>query len=123
MVTTTNSPLTVDSYIEAQPEPVRARLVQIRQLVREIAPDAEELISYKMPTFKLHGPLVYFSAYKNHIGMYPVPEGDEEFRARMAPYTSHKSTAQWPHKQPLPLDLITSLVKSLIAENVKHAQR
>jgi uncharacterized protein YdhG (YjbR/CyaY superfamily) len=84
------------------------------------APGAEETISYKIPAFTLDGEaLVYFAGWKHHVSLYPVPKGDAAFRRRIDPYRAGKGTLKFPLKQPLPLDLIASVVKQLIAERRK----
>jgi uncharacterized protein YdhG (YjbR/CyaY superfamily) len=112
---------TIDEYIALFPPEVQARLKTIRATIKAAAPEATEKISYQMPTFYLEGNLVYFGAYKNHIGFYPTPGGLTQFEAELAPYKVAKGTAQFPHDQPLPLDLITQIVKFRAAENLKKA--
>lgn len=104
----------VDDYIAQYSDDVRERLVQIRSLIREIAPDAQESISYAIPAFKLSGkPLIYFAGYARHIGLYPLPEHPTpELEADMAAYVAGKGTLQFPHREPLPLDLIRRVVEN-----------
>lgn len=113
------APGTIDEYIEAFPEDVQQVLQKIRTTIQKAAPDAQEGISYKMPAFYLNGRyLVYFAAYKRHIGMYPVPAGDAEFNREIAPYQSSKGTLQFPLNQPIPYGLIRKVVKYRAAEEL-----
>jgi len=107
----------IDDYIEAFPSDVRQRLNMIRNLIRKLAPDAVEKISYQIPTFYLYGNLVHFAAYAKHIGLYPAPSGIEEFKEDLAPYKHAKGSVQFPHTEPLPIELITKIVKFRIEEN------
>ena len=100
------------------PDEVRGRLQLIRMKVQEMAPDAKETISYGIPTFKLNNSyLVYFGGWKDYISLYPLPEGNPEFDAAIEPYKAAKSTARFPHKEPLPLPLIETIVRLSLAEN------
>jgi uncharacterized protein YdhG (YjbR/CyaY superfamily) len=111
---------TIDEYIETFPKDVQRILEKVRQTIRETAPEAVETISYQMPTFKLDGKyLVYFAAWKTHIGMYPVPAGTEAFKKELAPYKGAKSTARFPIDKPIPYDLVKKMVIFLIKENQK----
>lgn len=103
---------TVDEYIRAQPTEHQPLLRQIRAIIREIAPDAAEGISYGMPGYKYLGkPLVYFMCAKKHIGFYPTPSGVEEFREELQGYQTSKGAIQFPHSQELPLELIKKIVE------------
>ena len=106
-----------DAYIAAQPEDLRVRLEQIRQTIKKAAPAAEEVISYQMPAFNYQGMLVYFAGYKNHIGFYPVSSAITAFKKELSKYPSSKGTIQFPNDQPLPLDLISKMVKFRVKEN------
>jgi uncharacterized protein YdhG (YjbR/CyaY superfamily) len=110
---------TIDEYINSFPDEVRNQLQALRQAIKEEAPEAEEAISYQMPTFTLHGNLVHFAAYKNHIGFYPTPSGVEAFIAELSPYKTGKGTLQFPLDQPLPLPLIRKVVKLRVKENLE----
>ena len=104
--------ITVDQYIDQFPEPVRERLLKIRQCIKVIATEAEEKISYGMPGYKLNSkPLVYFAGYKNHIGFYATPTGHEAFKKALSVYKQGKGSVQFPLDQPLPLDLIKRIVE------------
>jgi uncharacterized protein YdhG (YjbR/CyaY superfamily) len=113
---------TIDEYIAACPEDVQAKLQTVRATIRAAAPDAEERISYAMPAFALKGNLVYFAALKNHIGFYPMPSGIEAFQQETAAYVSTKGALRFPLSQPLPLDLITKIVRFRVAENLARAK-
>ena len=111
------APATIDTYIVAFPDDVQAVLQQIRRTIHETAPEATEAISYGMPTFKLHGNLVHFGAFKSHIGFYPAPTGMESFQEELAPYKQGKGSAQFPLDKPMPLDLIRRIVEFRVQEN------
>ena len=110
---------TVDEYIESFPDDVRPVLEQVRQTIREAAPpDAVEAISYQIPTFKLRGRyLVYFSGWKNHISLYPMPVGNGALDEELTPYKAGKGTLKFPLENPLPLDLVRKVVAVLIKDN------
>src|SRR5437870_420899 len=102
---------TIDGYIESFPENVQTVLEKLRATVREAAPEALQSISYDMPTFKLNGErLVYFSAWKNHIGFYSIPEGNEAFRKELSPYAGEKGSLRFPLDKPIPYDLVKKIV-------------
>jgi uncharacterized protein YdhG (YjbR/CyaY superfamily) len=111
----------ITDYIIQQPEAVRERLQQIRETIAAAAPEAEEAISYSLPTFKLHGVLVHFGAFKNHIGFYAAPSGNEAFKKELAKYPVGKGSINFPLDQPLPLDLIAEMVAFRVAENIEKA--
>jgi uncharacterized protein YdhG (YjbR/CyaY superfamily) len=101
---------TIDEYIANFPENIQEILNKMRQVIKESAPEAEEAISYGMPTFKLHGNLVHFAAYKNHIGFYPTPSGIEAFKNEISNYKSSKGAVQFPLNKPIPYDLVKKIV-------------
>ena len=111
-------PKTIDEYIAACPSDVQGRLRELRATIRKAAPQAEETISYKMPTFKLNGNLVYFAAFKDHIGFYPIPTGIEAFKKELSLYKQGKGSVQFPLDKPLPLKLVTRIVKFRAKENL-----
>lgn len=112
----------IDDYISKfQPE-VQEILMTLREVIQESAPDAKERISYKMPTFALHGNLVHFAAFKNHIGFYPAPSGIEAFKEELSIYKGAKGSVQFPINKPLPYELISKIVKFRVAENIKKAE-
>jgi uncharacterized protein YdhG (YjbR/CyaY superfamily) len=110
------SPATIDDYIAAFPPDIQARLQAMRETIHAAAPEATEKISYGMPTFYDGGNLVYFGVAKNHIGFYPTPNGIEAFQEELAPYKSGKGSAQFPHDQPLPLELVTRITRYRLEE-------
>lgn len=112
----------IDEYIAAFPPEVQAKLEELRSTIKKAAPQALETISYQMPAFKLHGILVYFAAYKNHIGFYPTGSGIENFRKEVSAYETSKGTVRFPLDQPIPLNLITQMVKFRVVENLEKAE-
>lgn len=112
----------IDDYIAIQTPEVQILLEQMRETIKNAAPEAEELISYNMPAFKYHGMLVYFAAYKNHIGFYATPTGHSEFKEELSIYKQGKGSVQFPLNQVLPLELISRIVKFRMEENLKKVQ-
>lgn len=108
---------TVAEYLDAAPDAVRNQLKALHKLIKEAAPQAEEVISYNMPAFKQHGILVYYAANKNHIGFYPTPNPIKIFKDRLANYKTSKSAIQFPLAEPVPEDLIKDIVRFRIKEN------
>ncbi|AWH83623.1 hypothetical protein HYN59_00165 [Flavobacterium album] len=117
-----DKPKDIDDYIAGFPEEVQKLLQEVRETVQSTAPDATEKISYGMPTFALNGNLVYFAAFKNHIGFYALPSGTKAFREELATYKTGKGSIQFPFDRPLPLKLIQQIVKFRIAENEEKAK-
>ena len=113
---------TVDAYIASFPAETQARLRELRATIHAAAPEAEEKISYGMPTFYLRGNLVYFAGWKKHIGFYAIPSANEAFKDELAAYTVSKGAVQFPIDQPLPVDLITRMVRFRVAENLARAE-
>ena len=109
---------TIDEYITIFPKNVQDILEKLRKVIRKSAPEAEETISYGMPTFKLNGNLVHFAAYKNHIGFYPTPSGIEAFKKELSQYKSAKGSVQFPIDKPIPLDLVEKIVIFRVKENL-----
>lgn len=115
----TYKPDTIDEYIATYPPEVQVLLEGVRKAIQQAAPDAEEAISYAIPTFKLHGKnLVHFAAFKNHIGFYAAPTGHEAFREELSQYKQGKGSVQFPLDKPMPLDLI----KRIVAFRVKETE-
>ena len=113
---------TIDEYIAGHPPEIRKRLSAMRATIRQHAPDAEERISYRIPTFYLGGNLVHFAAFDRHVGFYPGPTGIAAFRKELARYKSAKGSVQFPHDDPLPLELVADIVRFRVAEQAsKHA--
>lgn len=113
---------TIDEYIIQFPPGIQEILKELRKVIKEAAPDAQEKISYGMPAFVLHGNLVYFAAFKNHIGFYPAPNGIDAFKQELSEYKGSKGTVQFPIGKPLPYDLISRIVKFRVAENIQLAE-
>jgi uncharacterized protein YdhG (YjbR/CyaY superfamily) len=108
---------TIDEYIETFPKDVQFTLNKIRQTIRSAVPDAAETISWQMPAFKLNGILVYFAAYKHHIGFYPTSSGIEAFKNEITLYKNSKGTVQFPIDKPIPYDLIKKIVLFRVKED------
>jgi uncharacterized protein YdhG (YjbR/CyaY superfamily) len=122
MIAKTPASKDIDAYIEVQPESVRGVLEKFRQTIRKAAPAAEEVISYQMPAFKYHGMLVYFAAWKNHIGFYPVSSGIKEFKKELSAYEVSKGTVKFPLDKPIPFGLISKMVKFRVQENLEKVK-
>ena len=112
---------TIDEYIAACPPEHRAALEELRATIHAAAPDAQEKISYQMPTYDLHGNLVHFALLKDHIGFYPTSSGIAAFEQDLAGYVSTKGAARFPFNQPLPVELITRIVRFRVEENLARA--
>ncbi len=108
----------VDAYIKKFPGNIQQKLIQMRGLIRETATEAAESISYGMPAYKLNGkPLVYFAAFKKHIGFYATPGAHQKFAAELSKYKQGKGSVQFPIDQPLPAELVKSMVAFRVLEN------
>ena len=107
----------VDEYIRSFPKDVQVILEELRKVIKESAPEAEEVISYGMPAFKLNGILVYFAAHKNHIGFYPTASGITAFKKELSSYKHTKGTIQFPIDGPIPFDIVKRIVKFRVKEN------
>ncbi|MBK8831342.1 MAG: DUF1801 domain-containing protein [Saprospiraceae bacterium] len=115
-----NNAKNIDEYIAAFPEEIQAMLEQIRATISKVAPTAEEAIKYAIPTFVLNGRnLVHFAAFKNHIGFYPTPTGIESFQKELSKYKQGKGSVQFPLDEPMPLALITKIVKFNMVRNAE----
>ena len=110
----------VDEYIRGFPADVRAMLSELRSTIRQCAPQATEKISYRIPTFHLNGNLVHFAAFERHIGFYPGPSGIARFREELARYRSAKGSVQFPLDEPLPVQLISAIVRFRVEENTQN---
>ena len=113
-----NKPNNIDEYIASFPLEIQESLIQIRNTIKQIVPQAEETISYSMPTFKLNGNIVYYAAFKNHIGFYALPQGNEAFKKELQEYKTGKGSIQFPIDKPLPMDLIKRIVEFRVKENL-----
>ena len=110
-------PETVDQYIAAFPAEVKKRMQQLRKTIKAAAPNADEVISYQIPGYKYFGMLVYFAAYKNHIGFYPGAGGVLEFYEKLSSFKSAKGSVQFPNDRPIPYDVISKIVKFRVKQN------
>ena len=106
----TKKPENIDEYIGGFPNDVQEILEKVRMTIQKAAPDAKEKISYAMPAFDQNGIVVYFAAFKNHIGFYPAPTGDPDYENDLAEYKTGKGSVQFPLNRPMPLDLIVKIV-------------
>jgi uncharacterized protein YdhG (YjbR/CyaY superfamily) len=113
---------TIDEYIATFPEEIQKILEELRATIKAAAPEAEEKISYQMPTFALKGNLVHFAAWKNHIGFYPTSSGTQAFKHELSIYEGAKGSVKFPIDKPLPLELISKIVKFRVIENLKNAE-
>lgn len=118
----TRTPDNIDEYIAQFPDHIQIKLREIRTTIKKAAPDAEEKISYQMPAFTLKGILVYFAAQTNHIGFYPTSSGIKAFQKELAGYKTGKGSIQFLSDKPLPLSLISKIVKFRIKENLEKAK-
>lgn len=109
---------TIDEYIATFPRNVQDILEELRQTIRNSAPDAKEAISYQIPTFRLNGNLVHFAAFKNHIGFYPASSAIAHFKKELSGYEASKGTIRFPINEPIPFDLIRKIVKYRVKENL-----
>ena len=117
MATRRKSPKDIDTYIAGFPPDVQAILRRIRATVREAAPAAEETISYQIPAFRLNGVLVYFAAFKNHIGVFPPVRGDAALEKAVSPYAGEKGNLRFPLDKPMPYGLIRRIVKLRVRQD------
>lgn len=115
-------PENINEYISQFPEDVQDKLEKLRRVIREAAPDAEEKISYQMPTFAQEGNLVHFAAYDSHIGFYPTPSGIEQFKEQLSVYKGGKGSVQFPLDQPIPYDLVSEITAFRVRENLEKAR-
>ena len=114
----------IDEYIAGFPKDIQKILEQIRTTIKKAAPKAEETISYAIPTFAMKRKyLVYFAAFKNHIGFYATPTGHEEFKEELSHFKQGKGSVQFPLDKPMPLTLITKIVKFRVKENLKNEKK
>jgi uncharacterized protein YdhG (YjbR/CyaY superfamily) len=122
MKTAQTMPTTIDEYIAGFPNDIQRILIKIRTIIRKAAPDAEEAIRYRMPTFILKGNLVHFAAFKSHIGFYPVPTAVEKFKNELSVYEGGKGSIRFPLDKPIPYDLISRIVQFRVMENLEKAK-
>jgi uncharacterized protein YdhG (YjbR/CyaY superfamily) len=108
---------TIDEYITSFPKNVQAILQQVRQVIKETAPQAQEIISYSMPAFKQSGILVWFAAFKNHIGFFPKASAMEAYKEKLSSYQTRKGTIRFPLDKPIPVELIKEIVRFRVKED------
>ena len=113
--------VSVDEYISSFPSDIQRVLQEIRRTIRSAAPEAEEVISYQMPAFKLNGVLVYYAAFNDHVSLFPTGSGIKAFKDELASYKTSKGTVQFPLDKPLPLDLIKRIVEFRVKEDREKA--
>lgn len=122
MITHRTTPKDIDEYIAGFPNEVQEILEKIRRTIREAAPEAQETISYQIPTFTLKGNLVHFAAFKKHIGFYPTPTGIEKFKKELSAYEGAKGSVKFPLDKPIPFALISQIVALRVKENLEKAE-
>jgi uncharacterized protein YdhG (YjbR/CyaY superfamily) len=113
----------VDEYIAAQPTAVRGALRRLREVIKSAAPEARESLSYKMPAYHFHGRLVYFGAFRRHIGFYPRASGIAAFKKELARYEGARGSIKFPLDEPLPFGLIRKIVRFRVRENSDTAKQ
>ena len=113
----------IDEYIAGFPKEVQTILEKLRAVITKAAPEAKETINYAIPTFTLEGNLVHFAAFKTHIGFYPAPSGIAAFKKELSVYEGAKGSVQFPMDKPLPLALVTKIVKFRVKENLEKAKQ
>lgn len=116
------TPKNIDEYIALFSPDIQAILERIRSTIKQAVPDARETISYRMPAFTLHGILVYFAAFKKHIGLYPPVRGDAKLQKLISSYAGEKGNLKFPLDQPIPYDLIDQIVKLRVKQNLSKAR-
>jgi uncharacterized protein YdhG (YjbR/CyaY superfamily) len=121
MATASATPNNIDEYIAAFTPDVQTILERIRRTIHNAAPDAQETISYRIPAFTQQGILVYFAAFKNHIGLYPPVSGDAKLEKAISPYAGEKGNLRFPLSQPIPYDLIERIVELRLKQNMAKA--
>jgi uncharacterized protein YdhG (YjbR/CyaY superfamily) len=110
---------TIDEYIRTFQGDIRKILFELKKVIKTAAPESTEGISYRMPSFYFKGPVVYFAAFKNHVGLYATPIANRVFKKELSVYTTGKGSIQFPIDKPLPLKLISRIVKFKVRENIK----
>ncbi len=112
--------VSVEDYIASLPEQVQTVLLQMRQIIKNAAPEAEEIISYGMPALKFHGILVYYAAFKNHYSLFPKSHAIEVFNEKLKEYDTTKGTIHFKYDKPLPVQLITEIIHFRVKENLEN---
>jgi uncharacterized protein YdhG (YjbR/CyaY superfamily) len=119
MIAEKTKPQSIDDYISDYPEEIQNKLKQIRETIRKAAPEAKEVISYQMPAFKLNAILVYFAAFKDHIGFFPTPSPVKKFSKELSAYETSKGTIKFPMNKKIPLGLIAKITKFRVKEDLE----
>jgi uncharacterized protein YdhG (YjbR/CyaY superfamily) len=122
IMTERSAPGTIDEYIAAFSSDVQSILEKIRSTIRKAVPQAEEKISYKMPAFALDGDLIYFAAFKKHIGVFPPVRGDDKLSKELSRYRGEKGNLKFPLDEPIPYDLIARVAKARVKEHVRKVR-
>jgi len=117
-----DAPQTIEQYIVQFTPEIQEKLVTLKKVIKEAAPEATEKISWGMPTFVLHGNLIHFAAFKNHIGLYPSPSGIDNFKDELSEFKSSKGAIQFPYAKQIPYEIISKIVKFRVAENIQIAE-
>jgi uncharacterized protein YdhG (YjbR/CyaY superfamily) len=118
-----SAPKNIDTYVAGFPPRTRMILQKVRTTVRKAAPAAEEKISYRIPAFFQHGPLVYFAAFKKHLGFFPTSSGIRKFKTQLSAYKGGRGSVQFPLDKPIPFSLISHIVKFRVKENLAKARK
>jgi uncharacterized protein YdhG (YjbR/CyaY superfamily) len=113
-----NKPTDIEAYISGFPESIQKLLQEVRATIKKTAPEAEEVISYGMPAFRQNGMLVWYAAFKNHIGFYPIPSGINAFKEELSAFKGTKGSVHFSFDKPLPVDLISRIVSFRLNENM-----
>ena len=113
-----NEPTDIDTYISGFPDGIQKLLQEVRATIKKAAPEAEEVISYGMPAFRQNGMLVWYAAFKNHIGFYPIPSGINAFKEELSAFKGTKGSVHFSFDKPLPVDLISRIVSFRLSENM-----
>lgn len=123
MAISKKTPKNIDQYVGRFPEEIQERLEKMRLTIQRAAPRAEETISYGIPAFKLNGMLVWFAAFKNHIGLYPRKTAMVAFKRELSGYKTAKGSVQFPFDEPLPVGLVSRIVKFRAKENLANTKK
>lgn len=121
----TNKPIpeSVDEYISDFPEEIKVILEKVRATIKNVAPDAEECISYMMPAYKQNGIIAYFAGQKKHLGFYATPNGNTEFKSELSKYKTGKGSIQFPYDEEIPYELIADMVEFNLAKNLQKPSK
>ena len=114
---------TVDEYIHSFPDEVQEKLLKIRQTIKKVAPKSEEVISYQIPAFRQNGMLVWYAAFKNHIGFFPTSKAIQQFSKELSLFKTSKGTIKFPYDKKIPFSLITKISKYRVKEDLKKYKK